>query len=158
MGPEEAEAFLESARAQWVRDLVSGAGLDEEAAQQKADADLVAWCPGGAATPGHLFLVVQDEHGARVGTVWLVERAPAGRPSCHLLDIRIDPHQRHLGFGRRAMRLLEDEARRRGCREIVLNVFGNNDVARALYRMEGYQETFVTMRKPLTDAGEQPPT
>jgi ribosomal protein S18 acetylase RimI-like enzyme len=79
-------------------------------------------------------------------------------PYCHLLDIRIDPDWRGRGFGRQAMRLLEREARQRGCAAIELNVFGSNAVARALYRAEGYRETFVTMRKPLTRPPEDPVT
>lgn len=156
MVSEEVDAFLDTARAQWVIDLVSGGGFDEEAARAKADADFAAWLPDGAATPGHFRFVVEDETGARVGSVWLVERLRAGRPFCHLLDIRIDPDRRHCGFGREAMRLLELEARRRGHDGIELNVFGNNDVARALYRAEGYVETFVTMRKRLTGVPEEP--
>jgi ribosomal protein S18 acetylase RimI-like enzyme len=150
MDAEEVEAFLEAARAQWVADLVSGAGFDEPAALAKADADFAAWLPDGPATPGHFRFVVQDEAGERVGSVWLVERARAEQRFCHLLDLRIDAGKRHLGFGREVMRLLEVEARQRGYDAIELNVFGNNQVARALYRTQGYQETFVTMRKTVT--------
>jgi ribosomal protein S18 acetylase RimI-like enzyme len=154
MASEEVGAFLDTARAQWVRDLVSGAGFDEEAARAKADADFAAWLPDGAATTGQFPFVVEDATGARVGTVWLVERRRAGRPFGHLLDIRIDPGVRHRGYGRAAMRLLEAEALRRGYDGIELNVFGGNEVARALYGTEGYHETFVTMRKPLTARSE----
>lgn len=147
MVSEEVDAFLGTARAQWVSDLVVGAGFDEAAAEAKAEADFAAWLPDGPGTPGHLRFVVEDEAGRRVGTVWLVERVRAGRTFCHLLDLRIDADRRHLGFGRQVMRLLELEARRRGYEAIELNVFGNNEVARSLYRTEGYRETFVTMRK-----------
>jgi ribosomal protein S18 acetylase RimI-like enzyme len=153
---EEVEAFLDTARAQWVKDLMSGADFDDEAARAKADTDFAAWLPEGAATPGQFPFVVEDEAGDRVGTVWIVERRRAGRPFCHLLDIRIDPGQRHRGYGRAAMQLVEAEALRRGYDGIELNVFGSNEVARALYRTEGYQETFVTMRKQLTGPQERP--
>lgn len=152
----EVDAFLDSARAQWVVDLVSGAGFDEVVARAKAEADFLAWLPDGAATRGHSWFVVEDEAGARVGSVWLVERRRSGEAFCHLLDIGIDPDRQHRGFGRQAMRLLELEARQRGCDAIELNAFGSNDVARALYRAEGYQETFVTMRKRVSGVGEQP--
>lgn len=149
MVPEEVDAFLDAARAQWETDLMVGAGFDGPAARAKAEVDFAAWLPDGAATPGHFRFVVEDEAGARVGTVWLAERLRSGHPFCHLLDIRIDADRRHRGFGRAAMRLIELEARARGYDAVELNVFGNNDVARALYRGEGYQETFVTMRKPV---------
>ena len=47
------------------------------------------------------------------------------------------------------MALVEDEARARGHRRLVLNVFGGNDVARGLYRSVGFRETALTMTKDL---------
>jgi ribosomal protein S18 acetylase RimI-like enzyme len=47
------------------------------------------------------------------------------------------------------MLLAEDEARRRGCVRVVLNVFAGNEVARGLYRSLGYDESAVLMVKRL---------
>ena len=43
--------------------------------------------------------------------------------------------------------MLFAEARRRGYGRLGLNVFGNNDVARSLYRSLGYEENGVFMTK-----------
>jgi ribosomal protein S18 acetylase RimI-like enzyme len=66
-----------------------------------------------------------------------------------LNEVEIDEPFRGRGYGRRALDLLEEEVRRRGIPEIVLNVWGGNDVARALYRSEGYFERAVEMAKEL---------
>jgi ribosomal protein S18 acetylase RimI-like enzyme len=47
------------------------------------------------------------------------------------------------------MRALEAEARSRGLPVLELNVWGGNEVARALYRSEGYAERAVFMSKDL---------
>ena len=57
---------------------------------------------------------------------------------------------RGRGYGRAAMLLAEDEARRRGLRRIDLNVFAGNAVARSLYGSLGYQERSVYMSKSLS--------
>jgi ribosomal protein S18 acetylase RimI-like enzyme len=52
-------------------------------------------------------------------------------------DIRIDEGQRSRGFGRAAMIAVEAEATRRGIDRIALNVLGDNERARSLYRSRG---------------------
>ena len=61
----------------------------------------------------------------------------------------LDESARGRGFGREALRLVEEQARSRGMTRIDLNVFGGNAVARSLYASEGYAESSVHMRKPL---------
>jgi ribosomal protein S18 acetylase RimI-like enzyme len=56
---------------------------------------------------------------------------------------------RGRGFGRAAMVLAEQEARRGGARRLGLNVFGTNTVARSLYESLGYEITELQMSKEL---------
>ena len=72
-----------------------------------------------------------------------------GRRVLYIYEIAIEPEHQGRGYGRAAMRLVEDEAARRGIARIELNVFGGNDVARGLYRTLGYVETSVQMAKDL---------
>jgi hypothetical protein len=48
------------------------------------------------------------------------------------------------------MHLFEQEARRRGFRRAMLNVFGGNERARGLYRSLGWRVTSVHMAKDLS--------
>ncbi len=59
---------------------------------------------------------------------------------------RVDEALRGRGYGRVA---LEPIALELGYDEIGLHVFGDNDVARNLYRSSGYVEIDVTMHKRL---------
>jgi ribosomal protein S18 acetylase RimI-like enzyme len=56
---------------------------------------------------------------------------------------------RGRGYGRAAMQLAEEEARRHGLRRLGLNVFGHNPVASSLYTSLGYEVTSQYMTKRL---------
>jgi ribosomal protein S18 acetylase RimI-like enzyme len=66
-----------------------------------------------------------------------------------LYEIELDEHVRGRGLGREAMVAFEERARELGARNITLNVFGGNEVARSLYRSLGYVEQSVHMSKRL---------
>ncbi len=66
-----------------------------------------------------------------------------------MYSIEIAPEHRGRGFGRGAMRLFEDEVRRRGLSQANLTVLGGNEVARSLYRSRAYVERAVFMSKDL---------
>ena len=61
----------------------------------------------------------------------------------------VEEHFRGRGLGRKALELIEEEARAEDLRGIDLNVWGGNDAARALYRTAGYYERAVSMSKEL---------
>ena len=105
--------------------------------------------PEGLATPGQLIFRMEAD-GQSVGWLWLARRNPRAEAGVGFVyDIAVDEALRGRGYGRAAMRLAEDEARRNGLHAIALNVFGHNAIARALYASLGYRETSVQMRKEL---------
>ena len=115
-------------------------------ADAKAAHDVAAVLPQGRATAGVHLWVVEDESGRSVGSVFLGLR----HGGAFLYDITIDDAERGRGLGRAAMLALEEEVRALGFGEIVLNVWGGNEIARSLYRSVGYAEDSVEMRKRLT--------
>jgi ribosomal protein S18 acetylase RimI-like enzyme len=144
----EFPAFVTASKAGYAEGIELHGGQTHEAARQKAEADFPAVLPLGLATPGHFIFVVEAD-GAAVGRLWLAERVTAGRTVLYVYDISIHAEHQGRGYGRAAMGLAEDEARRRGIDRIELNVFGGNDVARGLYRSLGYVEIAAQMRKDL---------
>jgi ribosomal protein S18 acetylase RimI-like enzyme len=70
--------------------------------------------------------------------------------SLFIYDIHVDDAYRGRGYGKAAMLLAEEEARRRGIEHIALNVFGRNTVARRLYLSLGYAENAIAMSKSLS--------
>jgi ribosomal protein S18 acetylase RimI-like enzyme len=141
---DELSVLLADSRRQYAREMVEHGGFEEDAADEKADADFETVLK----LPTQQYYVVEDD-GAVVGRLWLAEREQHGQPLLFVYDVRIDEEQRGRGLGRAAMRLAEDEARSRGLTRIELNVWGGNDVARGLYRSIGYEEVGVYMRKEL---------
>jgi ribosomal protein S18 acetylase RimI-like enzyme len=149
MTADEYPIFVAATKAEYARDIEEHGGQTRAAALQKAEDDMASILPRGLETAGHSVFVVEADEAA-VGRLWLAERPLGGRQVLFIYDISIEAEQRGRGYGRGAMRLAEEEARRRGIRRIELNVFGGNDVARSLYRSLGYVETSVQMAKDLS--------
>lgn len=61
------------------------------------------------------------------------------RPLLNVHDIAVVPHQRGKGIGRALLGAIEQEARRRGCAKITLEVRSDNALAMDLYRRCGYR-------------------
>ena len=81
--------------------------------------------------------------------IWFAERPHGAGRVAYLYDIRIDADLRGQGHGEALMRAMENEVRSAGLTAVRLQVFGNNSVARSLYRKLGYIETNVVMAKDL---------
>jgi len=145
---DEFPSFLERAIAEYARDMIENGDVAEDAAWRKSKADHAALLPDGLATPGVAVLAI-DADGESVGRAVLGERTEHGQSHAFLYDLEIGDAHRGRGLGRRAMKLIQAEARAQGHERIVLNVFGGNDVARRLYRSLGYREVAVTMAKDL---------
>ena len=139
--------WFEQLHGEYERGLIDFAGMPPDAARRKATADHDSLLGDrGLETDGHLVSVLEDE-GARVGDLWLAEQERGGGRFLWIYYIRVDAERRGQGYGKQAMRLAEEEARRRGLPQIRLNVWGGNEVARSLYRSLGYSEDSVEMSK-----------
>jgi len=144
---EEFAEWLRRSRDGYAREMIESGGFPEAEAREKARGDFAGLLRDGLATPGQaVFALEDDPSGERVGNLWLVER----RDALAVFDIHVDEALRGRGYGRAAMLLAEDEARRRGLRRIDLNVFAGNAVARSLYGPLGYEERSVYMSKSLS--------
>jgi putative acetyltransferase len=95
--------------------------------------------------------IIDAYYGARQGA-FFVARADdrlvgmfgieaGGSGAMELRRMYVDPDARRLGIARRMLAFAEDEARRRGAREMVLSTSEIQQEALALYRNAGYRET-----------------
>lgn len=147
--PEEFATWSAAQLDAYIDEIVESGTLGREAAEQKGRADLAELLPEGLATPGQSVFRVEAD-GQAVGWLWLALRNPRGEAGVGFIyDISVDDDFRGRGYGRGAMLLAEEEARRHGLRGLALNVFGQNKIARALYSSLGYSETSVQMKKEL---------
>lgn len=133
----------------YVDEIVASGSMSRAAAEEKGRREDAELLPDGLATPGQLIFRVEVD-GQPVGWLWLALRNPRAEDGVGIVyDVSIDEALRGRGYGRAAMRLAEEEARRNGLHALALNVFGQNAIARALYSSLGYRETSVQMRKEL---------
>lgn len=86
----------------------------------------------------YLVVVAQREPSRVVGYAGLFSLP--GSKDADVQTIAVAPEARGGGVGRRLIELLHDEARRRGVREVFLDVRVDNERAQNLYRSFGYEE------------------
>ena len=141
----EAEALAPEIERNYAEEVSHHGGLDIGAARAKAAREI----PQVLADPANVLFALEDS-GARIGHLWLGERELNGRQVLWVWDVFVDEGFRRRGFGQAALRVAEDEARRRGLPCIRLNVFGGNEAARALYRSLDYQEIALVMGKDVS--------
>ena len=149
MTPEAWELWRAESIKGYAQDKVRVGTWPAEGAEARAAAEFLSILPEGQATLGHDFRSVTNEDGAIVGALWFAPDRGTGRSTIFIWDIEIDPAFRGHGYGRATLAALEPIARELGYSEIGLHVFGDNEIARNLYRSSGFVETDVSMVKRL---------
>jgi len=149
ISPEAFERWRTVAIRGYAADKVRVGAWPAEGAEERSERDFATLLPDGLATPGHHFRSIVNDAGVAVGVLWFGPLREIGRGMCFIWDIEVDAKARGRGYGRAALLALEPVARDLGYDEIGLHVFGDNEIARNLYRTAGYVETDVNMRKPL---------
>jgi ribosomal protein S18 acetylase RimI-like enzyme len=149
MTPEVWVRWRAGTIAGYARDQVRVGGWQAEGAEDRAAATLAVLLPDGQSTADHQFKSVLNEDGVIVGALWFAPERGDGRRAIFIWDIVIARDFRGRGYGRATLAALEPIARAMGYDEISLHVFGDNQVARDLYRSAGYVETNVSMVKRL---------
>jgi RimJ/RimL family protein N-acetyltransferase len=150
MTQAEYDAWLDEEIKGYAQDKVdAGTWLAEEALERSAES-FRSLLPAGLASPDQYLFTMEDEAAGRsVGTIWLGKTAREGKSKAFIYDIVVDETERGKGYGKQAMLLIEDEARKLGLTEIGLHVFGHNAIARDLYLKVGYEITDYVMSKSL---------
>ena len=147
---DEYGAWLPQMREGYARAMIDDGGFSTEVATARAEAQVEELFPGGRPSEEQLVFVLEAD-GEPVGELWLAEREDMsqGRQCLFVYDVHVDEAHQGRGYGKAAMVLAEEEARRRDLDRVVLNVFGRNEVARGLYRSLGYEENAVAMSKTI---------
>ncbi len=149
MAPDAWEVWRVTSIAAFAADMVRIGAWPAAQAQVRASTEFAQILPAGRATRGHEFRSIVTEGGETVGTLWFGPHDGAGRGAAFIWDIVIAAESRGRGYGRAALLALEPIVRQLGYDAIRLHVFGDNEVARNLYRSTGFVETDVSMQKRL---------
>jgi ribosomal protein S18 acetylase RimI-like enzyme len=154
---DELPGYIARLEEEYAAELHESTAVTLEAAREESRESMVRSFPGGLIAPGEQIWFAEDAAGNRVGVLWLAHRA-AGTPKefAFICDIEVYEEYRGRGLGRRLLALAEEQTSALGVNSLRLNVFGQNEVARNLYRTQGFTETRVTMVKDVGPPSHQP--
>ncbi|MCF7930585.1 MAG: GNAT family N-acetyltransferase [Acholeplasmataceae bacterium] len=146
MNAYEFDHYIDEAVKNYARELTkSGSCLEKDslAVSQKAFSNLL---PDGLETKGQFLFHILNETDAVIGMIWYGHRPNNEGFIC---DFSIDENFRGQGFGKKAIELIENEAKKHGIKKLSLHVFGHNFVAISLYKKLGYEIYSMNMSKEI---------
>jgi ribosomal protein S18 acetylase RimI-like enzyme len=150
MTQEQYESWLPRAISDYANEHIVTGRWSTQEAEENSRAEFLRLLPQGLATPEHvLWSITRRSDRQPVGVLW-IQAMQKPKPIAFIYNIEIFAEFRRRGHAEQAMRLLEEEARRRGLEGIRLHVFGHNSAARPLYEKLGYVPTNIQMLKRLT--------
>ncbi|WP_438853590.1 GNAT family N-acetyltransferase [Agromyces sp. M3QZ16-3] len=146
MSDAEVADWLPTAMAQYEQARLEAGDSPEQAAAGRRASEQ-RFFPDGRLVEGQLLHTIRlgDEE---AGWLWLGPWDEHGE-LWWVWDLEVHPSFRRRGVARRAMLAGEEIAREYGASRLMLNVFGGNDGAIALYRDLGYAVASMHMAKPL---------
>lgn len=143
MTPDRLREWLPGMWAEYRASIIA-AGDSPQAADANVARNKEFLTSGDALVEGqNVFQVLLDDD--EVGVLWIGRRSGDAKGEYYIYDVVIREGRRGEGLGRAAMNLAADWVRAQGGTRIALNVWGNNTVARSLYRSLGYSELAVSM-------------
>lgn len=149
----EYEAYRQDSASNYAAEVSLANGFPLEHAIRIAETSFRAMLPEGLSTPNQFLFSLFEKNTAErappVGMLWFGIKEEGGTRKAFIYDILVHSGHQGKGYGKAAMRLLEDEVRRLGLKRIGLHVFAHNGRARALYESLGYVPTNLVMQKQL---------
>ena len=140
MTAAEFESFRQWSAGQQAKELMEAFQLSEEAALEKAIAEISEMLPDGILTPENYLMTIEETNsGETAGFIWTLHEEFEGRKQSFLCDFAIWEAKRRKGYAAAALRLAETHAAQMGCQESVLFVSDHNEAAKALYHKSGYR-------------------
>jgi len=129
----------------YAKDKVLAGNWCEEESIGRAKAELAKLLPTDEKTENnYLYSILNDNQ--VIGMIWL---AQTGSEEGFIYEISIDDQFRGSGFGKEAMKQLEEVAKGLGMKKIGLHVFGHSNRAISLYEKLGYMPTNIIMVKEI---------
>ncbi|WP_455675655.1 GNAT family N-acetyltransferase [Pradoshia sp.] len=143
MKSDEFQQYLDFAIKNYAAEHVKAGNWDETEAVSKAALEYEKLLPDGEKTNNHFLFTIRDGE-QDIGIIWLAKRSA---DKGFIYDIYIKEGNQGRGYGKKAMKEIENVAKKLGLNRIGLHVFGHNQSARGLYDKLGYIETDIIMEK-----------
>lgn len=129
----------------YAKDKVLAGNWSEEESIDRARAELARLLPNDEKTENnYLYSILNDNQ--VIGMIWLARTVSE---EGFIYEISIDDQFQGRGFGKEAIKQLEEIAKVLGMKKIGLHVFGHNQRAIGLYEKLGYIPTNIIMAKDL---------
>ncbi|MGC8608952.1 MAG: GNAT family N-acetyltransferase [Thermoplasmata archaeon] len=144
---DEFPEYWEYAIKSGMHDMQKAGLFDKSITYKEAEEQFKKYLPSGLNTPGHHIMHILERN-VVVGNIWFEIRSRSIKEA-YLWDIIIFKEYQGKGYGRQSMMKLEMFLKKEGVKQISLNVFPFNTVARNLYQTSGYREAAITMIKYL---------
>lgn len=148
MRPDEYPDFLDYFIPDYAIEIAANYNLEEAAAKNRAISEIEQDLPQGVDTPGHTLTCIIDTHTGvehLLGYLWY--RIDTKKSELFIYDFYVFPSEQGKGYGKEAMKLLEEAAAQSGVKQIKLRVAANNSRAKKLYDACGFHVTGINMSK-----------
>lgn len=150
---ENFQKYIDTMLPDYAEEKVKAGAWNKEEAMKKANENFAQLLPYGINTKNHYFNVLLEEDINReVGYMWFHVTQNLSGKEAFIYDFSIHEEFRGKGYGKKAMKALEDKAREMRLNKILLHVFGHNTRAFELYKKVGYQVTDINMSLDLTNS------
>lgn len=150
MREDEFSSYLDSFIREFAVEVASNYGIPESAALEQVKREMASDLPDGIHTAGQVLTCLIDATQTPerlVGYLWY--RQDLAAQVAFIMDFSIFPAYQGQGFGKQALKALEQDLKRKGFAQIKLRVAPDNQRARHVYDVTGFRVTGIHMSKPL---------
>lgn len=142
---EDFEQFLERGIREYAEDHVRNGNWPAEGALERSRNEFEHYLPDGIHTKDQYLWSLLDQESNRVGVLWVQIKDQ----KAFIFDFQIDEEFRGKGFGKQALKAMDEKLKSLNIESVALHVFGDNATAQELYGKMGFRITGIHMKKDL---------
>lgn len=146
MQENEFSLYTEYFIADYAHEISENYGLPLADSLEQAKKTIETSFPQGAQTDGEALLCIVKARKI-IGYIWY--RPDPTRTSVYIYDFHILPDQQGQGYGKQALKTLEDNLSQQGFKQIKLRVAADNKRAQHVYETNGFRVTGLNMNKTI---------
>ena len=147
MSDQEYQFWATRSKVNYAEDKKRANNYTDQEAAEIAEKSFRQLLPDGLNSKDNYLFAMKCDDGSVVGYLWFGVNGAQENRKAFIYDIIVEEEHRGKGYGRKAMLLAEEEAKKLGLKEIGLHVFGFNKTAINLYESLGYETTDLVMAK-----------
>ncbi len=146
MNAYEFEHYVKDAVKEYASELTKSGSCQEKDSLSISQKTFTSLLPDGIESKDQFLYHIINETDAVIGMIWFGLRPNNEGFIC---DFSIHENFRGQGFGKKAMELVELEAKKLKIKSLKLHVFGHNIAAISLYKKLGYEIYSMNMSKEI---------